>query len=88
MAGQLVSHPPPVYPPEAKAKGIQGAVVLRALITREGKVKGVELMSMPSDLDRSAIDAVLQWVYKPYLLNGEPTEVDTMVQVNFNFGGG
>jgi TonB family protein len=83
MAGQLVSHPPPVYPPEAKAKGIQGAVVLRALITREGKVKGVELMSMPSDLDRSAIDAVLQWVYKPYLLNGEPTEVQTTITVNY-----
>lgn len=87
MAGQLLSQVTPVYPPEAKQKGIQGSVVLRATITTEGRVKNLELLSEPSDLTHSAIDAVRQWVYKPYLLNGEPQEVETTITVNYTLDG-
>jgi len=88
MAGQLVSRPDPVYPPEAKEKRIQGAVVLKALISKDGTIKNLQVLSGPDELTGSAIDAVRQWTYKPYLLNGQPTEVETTITVNYTFGGG
>jgi len=88
MAGQLLSHVNPVYPAEAKEKRIQGAVVLKAVISKEGTVENLQVVSGPEELASSAIDAVRQWTYKPYLLNGEPTEVETTITVNYRFGGG
>jgi TonB family protein len=88
MAGQLLSHVDPVYPAEAKEKRIQGAVVLKAVISKEGTVENLQVVSGPEELASSAIDAVRQWTYKPYLLNGEPTEVETTITVNYRFGGG
>lgn len=84
MAGQLVSKVTPVYPQEAKEQGIQGAVVLHAIIDRDGTVKELVAISGPPELQKSAIEAVEQWVYKPYLLNGEPQEVDTTITVNYS----
>jgi TonB family protein len=86
MAGNLISNVVPVYPEEAKAQHVQGAVVLRARISKEGTVKDVQVISGPPPLIVSAIDAVRQWKYKPYLLNGEPTEVDTTININYTFG--
>jgi TonB family protein len=87
MAGQLVSRPNPIYPKEAKEERIQGAVVLRAIISKEGRIENLSVLSGPEKLRHSAIDAVRQWVYKPYLLNGEPTEVETTITVNYSFDG-
>jgi len=84
MAGQIVSKVDPVYPQEAKARGIQGAVVLHAIIDAEGAVQELTVVSGPPELQKSAIDAVKQWVYKPFLLNGDPTTVDTTITVNFS----
>ena len=87
MAGQLISRPDPVYPAEAKEKRIQGAVVLKAVISKEGTVENLQVVSGPTELVRSALDAVRQWTYKPYLLNGEPIEVETTITINYSFGG-
>lgn len=82
-AGQIVSKVNPIYPPEAKAKGIEGTVRLHAIIGRDGTVQQLAAMSGPPELVPSAMDAVKQWVYKPYLLNGEPVEVETTITVNY-----
>jgi len=87
MAGQIVSKTQPIYPAEARAAHISGAVVLHALISKTGAVTALQVISGPPELLTSAIDAVRQWTYKPYLLNGEPTEVDTTITVNYSFGG-
>jgi TonB family protein len=83
MAGQAVSQPQPVYPAEVKAAHIQGTVTLRAVISKDGSVERLTVVSGPKELMRSAIDAVSQWKYKPYLLNGQPVEVETTVNVNY-----
>jgi TonB family protein len=87
MAAQLISRPDPVYPPEAKEKGIAGAVVLHAIISKTGAIESLTVVSGPQVLQMSALDAVKQWTYKPYLLNGQPVEVDTVITVNYTFGG-
>ena len=73
----------PIYPPEAKAKHIEGVVVLKVDVTRDGNVNNLELISGHPLLAPAAIDAVKRWKYKPFLLNGAPVEVETTVQVNF-----
>ena len=78
----------PIYPAEAKAKRISGAVVLHALISKEGAITKLEAISGPDELRASAIDAVRQWTYRPYLVKGQPTEVDTTITVNYHLSGG
>ena len=73
----------PKYPPDAREQHIQGVVVLKVDIDKDGNVSNVELISGHPALAQAAIDAVRQWKYKPYLLNGTPVEVETQVQVNF-----
>ncbi|QMV19353.1 TonB family protein [Granulicella sp. 5B5] len=84
MAGQIVSNVNPVYPKEARAQKIQGAVVLKAVIGKDGHVQNLEAVSGPDELRASALDAVKQWVFKPYLLNGNPVEVETKIEVNYS----
>lgn len=86
LAGQIVSKVAPVYPQEAKEQGIQGSVVLHAIIAEDGTVKELAVISGPPELQKSAVEAVRQWVYKPYLLNGVPTEVETTITVNYALG--
>ena len=86
VAGMLISKVNPVYPPEAKAGHVSGAVVLHVLISKTGTVETLVPVSGPLMLRASAMDAVKQWTYKPYLLNGEPVEVDATVTVNYTFG--
>jgi len=88
MAGQIVTKVTPAYPVKARAKGIGGTVVLHAIIGRGGAIERLTVVSGPDLLQAAALDAVRQWVYKPYLLNGEPTEVDTTIMVNFSMGSG
>ena len=87
MAGQKIGGPNPKYPEAAKKKKIQGKVVLDVLIGKDGNVKSVKANSGPKELRDSAIDAVRQWKYKPYLLNGEPVEVKSTVNVIYTLAG-
>ncbi|MFZ0759600.1 MAG: TonB family protein, partial [Candidatus Sulfotelmatobacter sp.] len=86
--GLLIRRVQPVYPPLARQARIQGTVVLRAVIAKDGSIEDLTLVSGHPMLAPAAIDAVKQWRYKPYLLNGEPVEVDTEVLVNFTLSGG
>lgn len=83
-AGQVISKVNPTYPPEARAQGVAGAVVLHAIIGKDGTIQQLAAISGPPMLVPSAMDAVKQWVYQPYLLNGQPVEVDTTITVNFS----
>jgi protein TonB len=83
MAGAIVSRVAPEYPPVAKAARVSGTVVLQATISKEGKIESLHVISGPAMLQQAALDAVMQWVYRPYLLNNEPVEVLTTINVNF-----
>lgn len=87
IAGSKIGGPNPIYPESAKMKHVEGAVVMRAIIGRDGRIHRLTLISYPDgDLAISALAAVRQWTYKPYMLFGEPTEVDTTITVNYAFG--
>jgi protein TonB len=88
VSGLLVRKVPPTYPPLARQARIQGVVILQAQISKEGTIQNLQLISGHPMLAPAAIEAVKQWKYRPYLLNGEPVEVDTQVQVNFTLAGG
>jgi protein TonB len=62
----------PVYPPQARHAGIQGTVVMSAIISKNGDVVDLEVLNCPIELVVSAVNAVRQWKYRPYLLMGEP----------------
>jgi periplasmic protein TonB len=78
----------PNYPQLAKQARIQGQVVLQAEISKDGTIQNLQLISGHPMLAPAAIEAVKQWRYKPYLLNGEPVAVETTVVVNFSLSGG
>jgi len=87
-AGKIKSKIPPRYPDYARATQQSGTVVLSAMITKQGTIKNVVPLASPNiTFTQAAVDAVKQWTYEPYLLNGQPTEVDTVINVNFLFGG-
>ena len=86
--GLLVKRIQPNYPPLARQARIQGQVILQAEISKDGSIQNLRLISGHPMLAPAAIEAVKQWKYKPYLLNGEPVEVETQVQVNFTLSGG
>ncbi len=88
MEGNLVHKVQPEYPPLAREARIQGTVVLQAIISREGTIEKLQVVSGHPMLAPAAIQAVRQWRYRPYFLNGEPVEVETQVTVNFILGGG
>jgi len=88
VSGLLLRKVQPNYPPLARQARIQGVVVLQAQISKEGAIENLQLISGHPMLAPAAIEAVKQWKYKPYLLNGEPVEVETQVQVNFTLAGG
>lgn len=81
--GLLIKKVTPDYPSEAKNARIQGAVVLQAVINKTGDVADLEVISGPIELVVSAVNAVRKWKYRPYLLMGEPVEVQTQVLVNY-----
>ena len=82
-AGLLVTRVDPVYPPLARQSRIQGNVVLKAVINQIGDVVSLQLVSGHPMLAPAAIEAVKQWKYKPYLLNGKAVNVETEIIVNF-----
>jgi protein TonB len=87
MSGNLLTKAVPVYPPAAKKAKIQGTVVLSVVIGDDGNVKDIQVVSGPNELQQSSIDAVRQWTYKPYLLNGDPIEVKTTVNIVYMLQG-
>src|SRR6202008_4084985 len=84
QAAKLVNKVQPVYPPLARQTRISGTVRLHALISKTGQVEQLEVISGHPLLVRAAMDAVQQWRYQPTLLNGEPVEVDTTIDVIFS----
>jgi|SRR5579872_825586 protein TonB len=86
--GLLIRKVAPNYPPLARQARIQGSVILQAQISKEGTIQNLQLISGHPMLAPAAIEAVKQWRYRPYLLNGEPVEVETTIQVNFTLAGG
>jgi periplasmic protein TonB len=83
QSAKLIKRPTPVYPPLAKQARIQGTVRFNAVIGKEGTIQNLTLVSGHPLLVPSAQEAVRQWVYQPTLLNGEPVEVVTQIDVNF-----
>jgi protein TonB len=82
--GQKIYSPDPIYPRIARDARVQGVVILRAIISKTGEVENLEAVSGPPMLVPAAIGAVKQWRYRPFLLNGEPVEVETGVTVTFH----
>jgi protein TonB len=81
--GLIVKKIQPVYPEQARQMRLQGTVELLANISHSGSISSVKQLSGDQVLGRAAIEAVRQWKYKPYYLNGEPVEVETQITVNF-----
>ena len=81
--GLLVKKVQPKYPPSALRLRVEGAVQLLATISKNGDISAVKILTGDTQLSHAAVDAVKQWKYKPYLLNGEPVEIQTQITVNF-----
>jgi protein TonB len=81
--GLLVKSVQPVYPAQAKQMHMQGAVELLADISKDGDITSVKVLSGDSILAHAALDAVKQWKYRPYLLNGQPVGIQTQITVHF-----
>lgn len=82
--GALLERVPPIYPPMARAARISGTVVIQAMIGKDGTIQNAKVVSSPDDsLSQAALDAVRQWRYQPYMLNGEPVSVMTTINVGF-----
>ncbi len=86
QAAKILRQVRPVYPPLARQARVSGDVLLDAVISREGTIESLRVMSGPPLLVGAAIDAVRQWLYHPTTLNGEPVEVLTQIEVHFKLG--
>lgn len=85
--GNLVHKVQPAYPALARAARIEGMVLLQAVISKQGTIENLRVVSGHPMLAGAAIDAVSQWRYRPYILNNEPVEVETQITVNFSLSG-
>ena len=85
--GNIIYRVQPVYPPLARQARIQGAVQLRAIISKTGTIERLTVESGHPMLSGAAIDAVRQWRYRPYMLNDEPVAIETEITVNFVLSG-
>jgi TonB family protein len=83
MESRIIQKVPPEYPANAKTARVQGAVELSIVIGTDGKVQNAAILSGPPLLTQAALDAVSQWVYQPFMLNGQPVAVNSTVTVNF-----
>lgn len=81
--GMLIHKVQPIYPENARRNRIQGTVLLRAVIGKDGRIRELTTVSGPEELVGAAVDAVQQWLYRPYEVNNQPVEVETHITVNF-----
>jgi TonB family protein len=81
--GHLITKAVPVYPAAAKQQGVQGIVILNGVIGTDGHFKRLDVLAGPGMLQQAAVDAVRQWAYTPFLLEGKPVEVETDINVVF-----
>ena len=88
IQGMLIHKVQPVYPSLARQARIEGSVTLQAGIGQDGSIQNLRLISGHPMLSPAAMDAVKQWKYKPYILNGEAVDVETTITVNFTLAGG
>src|SRR5271163_1802992 len=86
--GYLVKKGNPIYPDEARQQRIQGAVILRAIASKEGTILELTPISGDPLSTPAAMKAVKKWQHRPYVLNGQTVEMDTTIQVNFTLSGG
>lgn len=86
IEGHAIYRPAPQYPAIARTAQIEGTVVLQAMISKEGTIENLRVVSGPAMLQQAALDAVKMWRYRPYLLNNAPVEVETTVNVVFSMG--
>jgi len=84
VEGLIIRKTIPTYPAIARAMGVQGTVVLQASISKQGTIENLHVVSGPAMLQQAALDAVKTWRYKPYMLNDQPVEVETTVNVVFS----
>ena len=82
-AGMLIHKTTPIYPKYAQEAHITGTVVIKATITKQGTIEGIQVLSGPKILAPSAVDAVKTWKYRPYMLDGQPVAVETDIKVVF-----
>ncbi|HWW96809.1 MAG TPA: energy transducer TonB [Edaphobacter sp.] len=87
LQGMLLAPIRPVYPVIAKAAGVQGTVIVEAVISRTGTIESLHVVSGPQMLQNAALEAIREARYQPFRLNGEPTDVQTTITVNFRLGG-
>ena len=87
MEGNLIRRVQPAYPPLARSARIQGQVVLAAIISKEGTIENLRILTGHPMLVHAAVEAVSQWRYRPYILNSDPVEVETQITVNFSLSG-
>ena len=87
LEGNLVRRVQPLYPSLARSARVQGTVVLSAIISKAGTIENLRVLSGHPMLVAAAIEAVSQWRYRPYILNGEPIEVETQIVVSFSLSG-
>jgi protein TonB len=85
--GLLIQKTAPVYPQIAKEARVSGTVVIQATISKSGQIENLHVVNGPTMLRQPAMDAVRTWRYRPYMLDGEPVEVETTVSVTFTLGG-
>ena len=85
--GNLIRKVQPTYPALARSARIQGTVVLQAIISKQGTIENLTVVTGHPMLAPAAIEAVRQWRYRPYILNSEPVEVETQITVNFSLAG-
>lgn len=86
-AGQLLAPIQPVYPAIAKAACIEGTVVVQAVISKDGRIENLHVVSGPPMLQESAVEAIQKARYRPFMLNGEPVAVETTIDIVFRMGG-
>jgi protein TonB len=83
-AKQLMESRTPIYPPGAKASGVAGTVELEGTISKDGTVKDLRVVSGPAELRQAALNSVRAWRYRPFMVNNEPAEVQTTMNVVFS----
>lgn len=83
LEGMLLQKVLPMYPARARKEGLQGQVVLKAVIAKDGTIADLRPLQGPQELSAAAIDAVQHWRFRPYQMNGKPVEVETDIRLNF-----